>query len=57
MLPITDILDVENNWLTALEEKLVESPKASVDAEELSEELDVSIQIYKICTLQKLLAG
>ncbi len=33
---------MEKNWLDNVDRKLSEPPRASVDAEEISEELDVS---------------
>ena len=33
---------MENKWLDNIDRKLSEPPRASVDAEEISEELDVS---------------
>ena len=40
------LLGEEYKWLDSLDSKLSEGPKASVDAEEISEELDVS---YHLC--------
>lgn len=36
------LINEESFWLDQLEKKLGEAPKATVDAEEISEELDVS---------------
>ncbi len=41
------LLSMENKWLDNIDRKLAEPPRASVDAEEISEELDVSALCVK----------
>lgn len=40
---ISALVAQENDWLDKLEKRLRKSPKSAADAEEISEELDVSI--------------
>ena len=41
-ISVTVLVEGEEKWLSNLEKKLSASPNSSTDAEEISEELDVS---------------
>ena len=48
---VTALLVEENQWVESVEKLLRAPPKSSMDAEEISEELDVSAILYPICPL------